>query len=222
MSERRRFHVRISRFLLLPLLVLGTLAWSAETDCTTVTGAVVPDGQVSAQATFTPMDGSLTITLSNTLADPKSAGQLLSGLAFTVSEGETSGTLGGNSANVRKVNAGGTFMDFGPSGTGWALAQNFNGGLELCVLCRDLGSLGPSHLLIGAPATSGTYANANRSIAGNGPHNPFTAGTATFLVNVPGVTVNSAITSATFFFSTTEGVSAGGTCSTGGGSGPPQ
>lgn len=218
---------RTMRYFLLPsLLAMSVVAWGTETDCATPAGAGVTDGPVNAQATFTSGTdisgaGFITITLTNLLADPTSAGQLLSGLAFTVSEGEASGTLGANSANIRTVNHGGTFTDHGPSITGWALAQNFDGGLDLCVLCRDLGSLGPSHLLIGAPAASGTYASANGSIAGNRPHNPFAAGTATFLVNVPGVTANSIVPSATFFFSTTEGVSVAGSCS-GGGVGIPQ
>ena len=204
--------LRIMRFLIPSLVVTSFVAWGAETDCSTPSGATVPDGAASAQATFTSGNGFITITLTNLLADPTSAGQLLSGLAFTLSNGATAGTLGSSSANIRSIAGDGSFTDLGPSGTGWALAQNFNGGLELCVLCRDLGSLGPSHLLIGAPALSGFYASANRSIAGNGPHNPFTAGTATFLINVPGVSTNSTITSATFFFSTTEGVGVAANC----------
>jgi hypothetical protein len=206
--------MKMMRFLVPTLLVIGT-AWATETDCSTTTGATVPDGQVSAKATFTTGDGFITITLANTLADPRSAGQLLSGLAFTVSEGETTGSLGANSANLRRVQRGGAFTDLGPGGTGWALAENVNGGLFLCVLCSDLGALGPSHLIIGPPAGSGNYDSANASIGGNRPHNPFDAGTATFLVNVPGVTANSTITTATFFFSTAEGVSVGGSCSGG-------
>ena len=207
---------RTMRCLLLPaLLTMSVAAWGVETDCVTPAGAAVADGPVNAKAAFTTGANFITITLTDSLADPVSAGQLLSGLAFTVSEGETAGTLGSTSANIRSVAGDGSFVDMGPSGTGWALAQNFNGGLELCVLCRDLGSLGPSHLLIGPPATSGAYASANRSIAGNGPHNPFTAGPATFMVNAPGVTASSIITSATFFFSTTEGVSVSGSCGPG-------
>lgn len=199
--------------LLIPLvLAIGALASAAETDCATNPGSMVPDGQASAEATFTTGNGFITVTLMNTLPDPRSAGQLLNGVAFTLSEQETMGTLGNNSANLRQVQKGGTFVDFGPSPTGWALAQNFEGGLELCVLCTDLGAAGPSHLLIGDPAASGTYASANRSIAGNAPHNPFTAGTATFLVNVPGVTYNSMVTGATFFFGTQAGVAVGGSC----------
>ena len=151
---------------------------------------------------------------SNLQADPTSAGQLLSGLAFTLSDGQNAGSLGPNSANLRKVQGGGLFTDFGPPSTGWAL----NGGLRLCVLCNNLGSAGPSHLLIGASADSGRYGSVNGSIAGNRPHNPFTAETATFPIYVPGVTEDSSITSVTFSFGTTEGITAPGSC--GGGSVP--
>lgn len=199
--------------LLIPLvLAIGAIAAAAETDCATNPGSMVPDGQASAEATFTTGNGFITVTLMNTLADPKSAGQLVNGLAFTVSEQETTGTLGSNSANLRRVQTGGTFVDFGPSPTGWALAQNFEGGLELCVLCTDLGAAGPNRLLIGDPAASGTYASANQSIAGNAPHNPFTAGMATFLISIPGVTYDSTITGATFFFGTQAGVAVSGSC----------
>lgn len=207
--------LRITRFLL-PSVLAMSAAWASETDCVPSAGVVVPDGKVSAQVTFTTGDGFITVALADTLSDPKSVGQLLSGLAFTVSEGESTGALGNNSANVRAVRTGGSFVDLGPSTTGWALAQNLNGGFELCVLCRDLGSAGPSHLLVGDAANSGTYASANASIAGNRPHNPFTAGTATFLINAAGVTPNSTIVAATFFFSTTLGVSVAGACSPGG------
>jgi hypothetical protein len=202
--------IKMKQLSVISVLAMGTLA---AQNCTTPSGASVADGQVSAQANFTTGNGFITVTLSNTLADPKSAGQLLSGLAFTVSEGETQGTLGANSANIRQIQKGGTFTDFGPNVTGWALDQGFNNGLRLCVLCTDLGAAGPSHLLIGQPAASGSYSSANRSIAGNGPHNPFTTGTATFLINAPLVTASSTITSAVFFFSTQEGVFVTGTCS---------
>lgn len=210
--------LRTSCFLtVLPLaLALSGIAAASETDCATPAGSTVPDGQASAQATFTAGDGFITVTLTNMLADPRSVGQLLSGLAFTLSEGETTGTLGNNSANTRRVQRDGSFVDLGPSLTGWALAQNSNGGFDLCVLCANLGASGPSHLLIGSPAMSGTYASANASIGGNGPHNPFTAGTATFLINAPGVTANSTVLSTTFFFSTQPGVGVSGSCTPGG------
>jgi hypothetical protein len=180
--------------------------------CTTVPGGTVPDGSVSATAKFTPSDGVVTVLLADTLVDPTSAGQLLSGVSFTLASGITTGTLGSTSANLRKVARDGSFKDLGPASTGWALDENFNGGFKLCVLCTDLGAAGPKHLLIGNPAVSGTYASANASIAGNKPHNPFTQGIATFLIDIPGVTSSDSVTSATFFFGTTDGISVPGSC----------
>lgn len=192
-------------------MIAGAITLSAQL-CSTVPGATVPDGSVSASANFTVGNGFVTVTLSNDLVDPKSAGQLLSGLAFNLSSGLTAGTLGPTSANLRSISTGGSFTDLGPASTGWALNTNYNGGLFLCVLCTDLGAVGPKHLLIGDRATSGKYSSANGSIAGNKPHNPFTQGQATFLINVPGALASDSVTGATFFFSTQEGISVTGSC----------
>ncbi len=203
--------MRPTKFVLVSFIA-GAVTLAAQI-CTTTPGATVPDGSVNATASFTVQDGAVLVTLSNGLADPKSAGQLLSGLSFTLTSGSTTGTLGANMANLRSVAKGGSFTDLGPASTGWALDQNVNGGLFLCVLCTDLGAAGPKHLLIGDAAVSGKYDSANGSIAGNKPHNPFTQGQATFLINVPGVTSNDSVTGAMFFFSTQEGVSAPSSCS---------
>jgi hypothetical protein len=55
------------------------------------------------------------------------------------------------------------------------------------------------------------YSNANGSIAGNGPHNPFLNQTATFNIAVTGVTAATTVTSATFSFGTVAGVNVPGT-----------
>ncbi|HLW75995.1 MAG TPA: hypothetical protein VKS01_03400 [Bryobacteraceae bacterium] len=212
--------MRFNSLALLPFIA-GAMMLSAQ-NCTTPSGSADSSGEaVAATANFTVGDGFITVTVQNTQADPRSAGQLLNGVFFTLSTGPTTGTLGSNSSNIRRVNQGGSFTDLGPNSTGWAL-DNSSGNFFLCVLCTDLGGLGPSHLLIGDPATSGTYASANRSIAGNRPHNPFDAGTATFLINVPGLSSTATVTGATFFFSTaapengpngpTGGTSATGSC----------
>jgi hypothetical protein len=212
--------MRAIKFLFIPMILGGgALLYAVNgggggggTTCTTAPGATVPDGSVSATAKFTPSHGVVTVLLADTLVDPKSVGQLLSGVSFTFASGMTSGTLGSSSANLRKVSRDGSFTDLGPTSTGWALDENFNGGFQLCVLCTDLGAAGPKHLLIGNPAVSGTYESANASIAGNKPHNPFTQGIATFLINIPGVTSSDSVTSATFFFGTTDGISVQGSC----------
>jgi hypothetical protein len=49
------------------------------------------------------------------------------------------------------------------------------------------------------------YSNANGSIAGNNPHNPFINQTATWTLNITGITANTIVTAATFSFGTTAG-----------------
>jgi hypothetical protein len=61
---------------------------------------------------------------------------------------------------------------------------------------------GPDQTLIGGTG-SGAYANANGSIDGNGPHNPFLVGTLTLTLVVPGVTVNSTFSNVVIQFGTT-------------------
>jgi hypothetical protein len=61
-------------------------------------------------------------------------------------------------------------------------------------------------LIIGPPGGP-TYANANGSIAGNGPHNPFLNQSAMFTITAPNVSADTTITAAIFSFGTTEGAS---------------
>jgi len=183
---------------------LGALAYSvalqvnAATDTfITPAGSTVTDGAVNASAVFVTGSGMITITLNDLLANPKSAGQLLSDIQFTLSNGATTGTLASSSAQeISIANHLGTLG--GTGSTGWALNNNVSGGLQLDVLGAPAG---PSHLIIGP----GPYTNANGSIDGNKPHNPFLNGTATFVVDVTGVTAGTSITGAIFSFGTTEG-----------------
>jgi hypothetical protein len=207
---------RLLQIILPVFLAAGSPALAVEQDCLTAPGAVVNGLAVSAEASFSTDDnGTVSVTVTNWQADPLSAAQLLNGVAFTLSEGETGGSLTSDMAATRSVAAGGKFVNGAPSAMGWALAENVLGGLELCVLCTDLGAVGPKHLLIGPAASSGIYATANASLAGNKPHNPFTAGSASFFVSVPGVTSASSVTGVTFFFGTQAGISAPGACSGG-------
>jgi hypothetical protein len=126
-------------------------------------------------------------------------------LDFTLSSGQKSGTLLTSSGQEITVNGGGSFALGGSVSTGWGLNNNVAGGLQL----DALGFVGPSHLIIGPPGGP-TYANANGSIAGNGPHNPFLNQTASFTLSIPGLTADSRVTSATFSFGTTAGINVPG------------
>jgi hypothetical protein len=140
----------------------------------------------------------LSITLVNLEANPTDVTQLISDLSFTLSSGQTSGNLTSSSGLERTVAGNGSFADGSlPVDTGWALT-----GLHLDVLGTPIG---PAHLIIGPPDASNKYSNANGSIAGNGPHNPFLAGDVTFTISIPILTDQDNVTSATFSFGTTAG-----------------
>jgi len=201
-------------------LVMTAAAFGQDTvmtTCSTPQGASTAGGPVSAHVVFVASTDSLSVMLTDSQRNPMADTQLLSSLAFTLSTGQTTGTLQYSLAKS-VVNVGGsggtvtTLSTFQP--TGWALAQNFNGGFELCVLCTALGAIGPSHLLIGPAGLSGTYDAANGSIAGNKPHNPFNYGYANFQISIPGLLPSSAITNAVFGFGTATGITVPAACTT--------
>jgi hypothetical protein len=166
---------------------------------------------VDASATFTTSANTISISLTNLIVNPTSAIQNISDLAFTLSTGETVGTLSSSAGLERTVAKNGTYTNGAVVSTGWALSSS-GGGLLLNVLGT---AVGPEHTILGAPGAGNVYSNANGSIAGNHPHNPFLAGVVTFNLNVTGVTAASTISSVTFSFGTTEGNNVTGRCTTG-------
>ena len=170
----------------------------------TPTGSTAGGQPVDATATFTTGSGTVTIILSNLQANPTSVVQGISDLDFVLSNGATGGTLASSSGQNLTVKSGGAFTLGSTVSTGWGLNNNVSGGLQL----DALGYIGPAHLILGPPGVGNTYNNANGSIAGNKPHNPFLSQTATFTVVVAGVDATTKITSATFSFGTTAGADA--------------
>ena len=165
-------------------------------------------GPVNASATFITDAGTLSVTLTDLQANPTDVAQTLSDLVFTLSTGQTTGTLTSTSSSGQQitVNSGGTFTLGPTTATGWGLINNVSGGLQL----DALGFIGPAGLIIGPPGPGNLYSNANGSIAANGPHNPFIDQTATFLISVAGLTAADTVTSAEFSFGTTAGVEIAG------------
>jgi hypothetical protein len=196
-------------------IAVAALAWlAAQSGVATVYAGsityVTPAGSmtggqpVDASVTLTTSAGVLTITLTNLEANPTSVVQCLSDLQFTVGNGGslTGGTLASSSAQEITVNSGGTFTLGSTVATGWTndSFSGSSGSLDV------LGSpTAPAHLIIGPPGPGGTYSNANGSIAGNGPHNPFLNQSASFTIGASGITADTTITSVTFSFGTTEG-----------------
>lgn len=185
----------------LAVLICALASQAAIITYITPSGSTSGGGAVNASATFTTGAGTLSISLTDLQANPTDVAQLLSDLDFVFSNGATTGTLSSSSGQEVTVNGGGTFTLGNTVSTGWGLNNNVNGGLQL----DALGFIGPEHLVIGPPGQGGTYSNANGSIAGNGPHNPFLNQTVTFNLAVSGVTASTTITSATFSFGTTAG-----------------
>jgi hypothetical protein len=204
------------------LLICGMCcAWAQADVITFVTppGSKIPIiGPVDASATFTTGTGTITVTLTNLEANPKDVGQDLSDLFFTVANGNVNSasyapgpvdfaqlvTVAGDGTPTL-----GSTLDTASS-IGWVLSKVSSTELHLDVL-SGTGHAGPAHTIIGPPNSSGIYSNANSSIAGNKPHNPFINQTATWVIDAPNVSADTTIKSATFSFGTTAGINVRGT-----------
>jgi hypothetical protein len=212
--------VRIVAFARIALLVMSAVLVAAPNASALILSYSTPAGSVdsagepvSARADVSTTGGILTISLTNLQNNPHSVGQLLSDFGFTLSSGQTTGTLVSSTALFeRRVNDNGTFTPTGFNvSTGWALENNVSGGLRLCDLCT--GGAAPTHTIIGGPDNTNLYADANDSIANtNGPHNPFLAGVVTFTITIPGLTSAAYVESVFFSFGTTEGDNVRGQC----------
>ncbi len=196
---------KICMIILIFLALIPINAGATTITFTTPVGATESGGNpVSSLATFITGAGTIDITLTNTLSNPRTVAQNLSDLGFMLSTGQTSGTLTSSQGLERSIASNGTYSDGSIVSTGWALESITSpfSGLRLHVL----GTLiGPEHTIIGSPDGDNEYDDANRSIAGNGPHNPFLAGPVTFSLSIPGVTENSTITGVFFSYGTEEG-----------------
>lgn len=156
---------------------------------------------VDALVTIVTGAGSVSVELQNSQANPISVIQNLSDLSLTFGDNVGAFSLAGSSGTEVDVAGGGTFT-LGPTvATGWALSSPSANQLYLNVL----GTLvGPAHTVIGPPGGP-TYSNANGSIAGNGPHNPFLFQSVTFDILAAGVTADTTVTGVVFSFGTAAG-----------------
>ena len=186
------------------LLVLthGTAKADAISVCT---GAGCSTTNVS--GTIVAGNGTVTITLNNNLTNAQviSVIQNVSGVYFQVSgyNGGAVSLSASNSTQSTNIDGSGNAVLAGAvNPTGWAGGHSGTT-ITACVVCAfGIGpTAGPEQTLIGGTGT-GAYANANGSIAGNNPHNPFLAGTLTLTLIVPGVTVNSTFSNVVIQFGT--------------------
>lgn len=199
----------------LPLLMLATTAHAGLFTFQTAAGATESGGNpVSASANITTANGTMTITLNNLLVNPTTVAQNLSDFSFVLSGTTSLGSLGTNTGQEITVAANGTATTGSTVATGWIFSSPSAGTYLLDAL--GAGGAGPEHTILGAPGAGGIYTNANGSIAGNDPHNPFLNQSATFTLNISGVTTSTTVSNVLFSFGTVSGnnVPGGGNNST--------
>jgi hypothetical protein len=191
--------------LVIAVVIVSAGVANADQVFSTPTGAINPltGTPVSGTADFSLSGNTLTLMLSNTIVGIGSAGQLLTGLTFTLSDG-SSVSLTGQTGDLVDVNSNKTFTDLGTGTLGWGFGTTGTNTFEVCVICNGgvTSPVTPSEGILGPVSADGSYDNANSSITGNAPHNPFVNGTATYTFTVPtGETVSDVL----FQFGTTPG-----------------
>lgn len=178
------------------LLTAGSA--SASTFGFTVTGGVGNPGcseACSAEAFITPGAGTLTITLIDTQANPRSPGDLLSAIYIIPSGSLGTPTLFSQSGQLITVTSttGPYTTSAGPP-THWGVGTSAT---QIQLATAGPGAQGgkPINMIIGPPDGSGNYSNANGGITGAG-FSPYINDTGTFVID------DSAITSTTTICST--------------------
>jgi hypothetical protein len=202
--------------------VVALISFSTSAGAVTYTTTTCPscvDGSVNAKADFTLGNGTVAVTLTDLLANPTSAGQLVSGIMFDVSGASGSGLLTRTVSNnfVTTINTGNdTFSS--PVTDPLARWKASEAGITITLTTLTGGN--PDRLIIGPPDGSNKYTNANNSISGD---NPNVVGSPTFTITIPGIKDTSALNNIIFLFGTTPRYGSGTctNCGTNAGDPPP-
>jgi hypothetical protein len=195
--------------------IVGCLFAATSASATTVSfsGTSIDGHAVSGTADFTLAAGSATIKLTNTTATTHDAGELLTGIDFSL--GGLALTLSSKTGIERTVAGNGTFSDTGsPQNLSWSVTSLGSGNFQL-----DFSPDAKDAIL--GPTSGGNYSGANSSIDGNGGHNPFVDEMATFVVTNANLTPNTQISVSHFLYGTGPDP-ANGTITVGGGPNIPE
>src|ERR1700751_3844768 len=99
-----------TKYIITGVAVLAALAAVSTranpVDFITPAGSSGSDGPLSAEALLTPVSGGVTVTLTDLLANPTSAGQLISGVVFDITGATGAGTVSGTGKQTT-IGAGG-------------------------------------------------------------------------------------------------------------------
>lgn len=180
--------MKVNFLIALGLLLVGVQGARAGT-VYTFDSNPAPGQNFSGEAVFTLTNNSLDVVLKNTTSVTLNAGDLLRSLSFSIANPViTSGTLNTATGSNITVNGDGSYQSDASepnvSISDWTLGS----GLLLTAAM-------PDNTIIGKPTGTPTpsYAAANNSITGNGPHNPFAFEQVEFSITVNGLTPNSTI-----------------------------
>jgi len=188
----------------------GQSAYGGSVLFQTPDGSKTGGGSVSATALFITNGNSLQIVLTNNTLNTGNIAQVITGIRFTINGAATSGnTLNNASGYVAEVIDDGTYSNAknGSIAPHWALTypkNTFNlntvpgtGGQPYD------GIIGPG--ASGSNMSSGSFPNANSSIASSDPHNPLVLTTGTFNLTIGGTFNEKNITGVIFQFGTLAG-----------------
>lgn len=187
---------------------LGVLAFvSIPAMASTSTFIVSGEGQ----AVITTGNGTVQVVLTDLYINPNTVADNISAFTFSLSNAPTGSASINTSSSAQEVTVDG-------SGTPSCIINSTcplvdpNWKLSVAGAATTLDVLagnpyaGPSETIIGAPDSNGTY-QAGGSIDGNKAHNPFLYESATFNLDMPGVTSNTTVltSSVIFQFGTQDG-----------------
>lgn len=155
----------------------------------------------SAKAVITPGAGSLTIVLTDTQINPRSAGDLLSSIEVTPSGSLGTPALLSQNGTLITVtsNTGPYAVTPGPA-THWGVGVS-GGQIVLETAGPFAQPHQPINMIIGPANGSGNYSNANSSIT-DGHFSPYILGTGTFTISDAAITAGTTISAVTFNFGT--------------------
>lgn len=157
---------------------------------------------VTSAATFVTSAGQMTLTLQNTTPHTADAGQLLTGIRFTLTPLlSVAATLTDATAIPRNIAGDGSYVD----GLSQSIIGTWESSLNAGVYQFDFNP--NAEFAIVGPADGETNSiaglyNANGSINGNSGHNPFTAKSATFTLSSAQITAGTTIENVSFIYNT--------------------
>jgi hypothetical protein len=187
------------------VLVLFASIVAAATEASATSFTFMVTGGCSeacaATAVITPGNGTLNVVLTDTQANPRSAGDLLSGIEIIPSGSLGTATLGSQSGQLITVTSNTKPYTTSPGPpTHWG--AGVSGGRIVLETAGPVAVGGaPINMIIGPPDASGNYSNGNASII-DGQFSPYINGTGTFVINDSAITANTTITGVFFNFGT--------------------